>query len=175
MGEDLYGLICSMRFFVLGLTLSVLEGLGQGTGPTNPYVEGRVVDAATGSAVREAVVTISYEAPPKAGVSLNSGNHLGQSATTGDDGSFRMIAPVDVPFHLQVDGHGFVSTGTFMGRAPDAERIRLKAGEAKTGLVLKLVREASLGGRIVDRETGEGVAGLPVHALLRTKQRGRSN
>jgi protocatechuate 3,4-dioxygenase beta subunit len=135
-------------------------------------VEGKIVDSAGGLPVAGARVVLARIDKP--GAAISAGLYETKPAegdpdpkadraavVTGDDGIFRFRIKAPARFSLFVDAKGFVRTPT--GVSPETT-LSLEPGHPKTGILLRLTRELSLSGRVIDADTGEPVPKLAVRA-----------
>ena len=115
-------------------------------------VSGTVVEAASGDAVRKAVVTITWQGTPKAW------------ATTRTDGSgkFRFEGLPAGKFELRAIKTG-IGTAVYGGNGARelGEFLVLGDGESREGLTLRFVHSGSVSGRVVDAD-GDPVLGAQV-------------
>jgi hypothetical protein len=122
-------------------------------------IAGRVVERATGSPLKNAVVRLRQsQAAPR-----QSASQIAQQ--TDENGQFLFLNVPAGEWELSADKRGFV-TGTYKASNydPKGEPLTIKASEQVTDLVLMLVPQAALVGRVLDPE-GEPVEGARVSAL----------
>ncbi|MCL4842761.1 MAG: hypothetical protein KJZ79_13020 [Bryobacteraceae bacterium] len=135
-------------------------------------VRGQVVDSFTGLGVAEARVILQrtdrgsfhpegdFWSVPSEEASQASADRL--AVVTGAGGRFEFVveAPATVRLFASAEGYVRLVGGTGLMFA-------LKPGDERASLVLKLHREGSISGRVIDIDTREPVAGLAVGALTR--------
>jgi Carboxypeptidase regulatory-like domain len=117
-------------------------------------LEGQVLNAITGEPVRKAQLTLQF---------VGQGTPL--SATSDAKGKFTLtkVAPGDYVVYVRHPAFDPVKVGI----RPDGSRgelIHLEAGEAKTGLTVKLTPYGAIAGRVLD-EDGDPIKGMHVAAL----------
>lgn len=86
------------------------------------------------------------------------------------DGGFRFKVKLPATVMLFVSAQGYVRTRLRFIR--DQVEYVLKAGDARTDIVLAIDAEAGLYGRVIDTDTRQGVAGLTVTPYSYTKNAG---
>ena len=126
-------------------------------------MEGRVVNAATGDAVRKVNLTLTS----------NHDSPEPLTAQTDDKGgfSFQDLAPGS--YRLIGEKAGFEKQHYGAGLNPNVGALfAVKAGEAVKGVTFKLVPNAVIGGRVLDQD-GETMPNLVVSALRSTYVRGK--
>jgi hypothetical protein len=107
-------------------------------------IHGIVSNAATGEGLRKAYVRL---------ISSTS-TEIAYPATTNDQGAFAIenIAPGN--YRLEAERTGFLTSD--YGSQPGSEQarvlLRLSAGQSATGIEIKLVPQASVSGRVLDRD-----------------------
>ncbi len=131
------------------------------------FVEGTVVGADGAGRLAKASVQVLYEKAPDGKGPLTSMTAKGQGTSTGEDGRFRVEAIQGVPFHLWVMREGYVSVGQDVWNSPKEARIELDGD--KTGVLVTLKPEASLGGLLFDPELDRPIAGVTVVARHRVQ------
>ncbi len=119
-------------------------------------IEGQVVSKATGTPLKNAVVKLQR-------VAGYSQDPLIQQ--TNEEGRFRFTDLQPGDWEVSADQRGFVP-GKYGGRRflPQGSRISLKADQQIRDLVVKLVPQATIAGRVLDTE-GEPVEGARVAVL----------
>ena len=124
-------------------------------------IAGQVMSAATGEPLRRATVTLRSVDGEEAGT------------ITGAEGCFRFDHVVPGGYRLAAERSGYISQsyGAYRGRGP-GETIRLRPGETRTDLVLRLRPQATLRGRVID-EDGEPLPDTEVTAMRRIYRGGR--
>lgn len=130
-------------------------------------VEGHVFDAQTGEPLKKVSVhLVRYAAS-------NRRNAQAYSDTSNADGSFRFESVEPGDYVLSGSRTGFLPT-QYGAKSPNARgtSIHLGPGQRMTEIVLKLVPQAVISGRLVD-EDGDPVANAYVVALKRTWIRGK--
>ncbi|MBI5083546.1 MAG: carboxypeptidase regulatory-like domain-containing protein [Acidobacteria bacterium] len=139
--------------------------------PQTGFVEGTVVDAASGAPLATATVTVRYDRNPAGSGRLTSQNTAGNVTTTSVDGRFRLEAVAGIPFHFAVKREGYTSIGEAFGRE-GPNTYTLQPAKEISGVVVRLDPEASLSGRVFDPELNKPVAGLTVQAMMKTRSDG---
>lgn len=114
------------------------------------YIEGRVKETGSGKPIPG--TTITYE------------DRFPQSATTGAEGSFRILLPADRPVNLLVEHADYDAKRVFNNNAGAPISTQAMAGQSLEILLGTGYPKLTFRGRIVDAETGEPLAGLPVIA-----------
>ncbi len=99
----------------------------------SPRVEGRIVDAADDHPVAGAKITICHEDRGE--------DYRGNSAESGDDGYFAIVAPERTPFHLAIEKAGYVSQGDHSGKRPESRSYFMKDFDKHAGVRYRLVKE----------------------------------
>jgi hypothetical protein len=113
----------------------------------------KVIDAVTLSGIPGAKVRLTQSAPFRA--------HQG---TTGNDGTFAVSVPANARIEIgDVGAEGYA--------AADPERIQMSGAPATA--TVRLMRTGTLAGCILDADSGEPLAGVPVEPLHFTWVRGR--
>ncbi|HJZ97888.1 MAG TPA: carboxypeptidase-like regulatory domain-containing protein [Candidatus Solibacter sp.] len=125
--------------------------------PERASIEGSVLNAATGEAVRKAQVTM-HIVPPTLGAPV--------SFTTDANGkfSFTKLAPGNYVMMVRHSSFEMVK----LGIRPDGnmgELIVLAPGESKTGFIVKMTPYGAIAGRVLD-EDGDPVKGLRIDAMV---------
>ncbi len=131
------------------------------------FVEGTVVGRDGAGPLAKASVQVLYEKAPDGKGSVNSDTAKGKATVTGEDGRFRLEALEGVPFHLAVARAGYVSVGQDIWNGPKEARIELDGD--KSGVLVKLAPEASLGGQLFDPELDRPIVGVTVIAHHRVQ------
>lgn len=147
-----------MRIFLLALAISAAAP-AQSPEP-RASLEGAVVDEVTGAPVPRSAVTLTDTA---ADASL-------PLVFTGADGRFRFDALPPGAYSLTASKRGYLDIGDAPGQFP--LRLRLEPGQARHGLLYKLVPQGVITGRVFD-EFNEPAEGAYVTALILRRSRGR--
>ena len=145
-----------LRLFVAGLIVTAQTALV----PPRPTgaIAGRAVDIDTGRPIPGAIITMMGAEHPRA-------------IQTDGDGRFRLV---DVPSGavLFASKRGYLDWSEMRYPSWAGNRVLFQAGETRRDVVVTLIREAVISGRIVD-ESGDPVVGLDVTVLSRTYVAGR--
>ena len=160
----------------LGIALlcgSALIGAAQlGVNPKPPQppqtgmIVGRVVDAASGEPISEAIVQLTprgaAEIAPNARVMADGEGRF----------FFSALGPGEYHLYVTKDGH---APGAFRQRHPSgpSEYVTLAADERRTDIEVALWKYGVIGGTVVD-EAGEPIVGVTVRALLKSVLAGRT-
>jgi hypothetical protein len=115
--------------------------------PKPGRIEGRVIDAGSGDAVRKVLVV------------LRRGNEPGIGTYTGSDGKFSFNEVEPGPYTLSGERDGY--TG---GSQPKDNVVNVKPGDPDAPVTLKMRRTGALSGRVLDVD-GDPVAGASVQVL----------
>jgi len=135
------------------------------------FIEGTVVDAASGAPLSQATLTVRYDKAPDGSNRLTSQNTIGNNTKTATDGRFRIEVLPGIPFHFAVTRDGYTSIGESFGHT-DPNAHTLQPGKDKTGVVVRLNPESSLAGLVYDPELQKPVPGITVRAMLKTRSSG---
>ena len=128
------------------------EPAGETTKPA--FVEGRVVDAKSGEAVKRALVI------------LRRGNDRGIGAYSNAAGSFAFQTVEPGSYTLSAERDGYIADH---GAKPSI--VNLKPGQAESSLVLKLLRTGAVSGRVLDAD-GEPVIGASIQIQPASQKKG---
>lgn len=139
------------------------------TAPKTGFVEGTVVDAASGAALTQATVNVRYESAPDGSGRLTSVNERGNTAETGVDGRFRLEVVGGVPFHFAVKRKGYISVAEEFG-FQDPNPHKVETGKEKTGVMVRLNPESALAGSVYDPELRKPAEGVMVMAMMRMRR-----
>jgi hypothetical protein len=133
-------------------------------------VEGKVIDGATSLPVAGARVALArvdrpgarisqafYETEVSTGAQDPKADHM--SAVTGDDGAFRFLVEGPAKFVLFADAAGYAKKPFEISRDTP---YNVKPGSLKTDIVIRLVRQARISGRVIDADTLQPLANLSV-------------
>ena len=140
-----------LLFFCPDALLSFQHPAGETTKP--PFVEGRVIDAKSGEAVKKALVI------------LRRGKDRGIGAYSDAAGNFA-FQPVEPGLYaLSAERDGYIADP---GAKPTI--VNLKPGDPESSLLLKLLRTGAISGRVLDTD-GEPVMGanIQIHAASQKK------
>ena len=148
-----------MRFIVLLLAALVIVGLLRGQDAPKGVIEGTVVDEVTGEPVRRAAVVLTFYALGRQPESL--------LATSGADGRFQ--------FDELEAGTGMLAASKNGYLEPSNNRpapVQLAAGEQKDGVVIRLMPQGIIAGRVTD-DDGSPLQNVQVQVMVRVKFGGR--
>jgi 5-hydroxyisourate hydrolase-like protein (transthyretin family) len=125
------------------------------------YIEGRVVNAATGEPVRNARLTLTRQDNPAGGTAMP----VGYFTASDGRGQFAMkdIGPGKYKFTAERAGFAEMEYGARRPGRPGAT-LSLDAGQRLTGVIFRLTPHAVIAGRILD-EDGDPVEGAQVQAM----------
>ncbi len=123
-------------------------------------IEGQVVNQATGAPLKNAIVKLQLRSPYS-----SSADYDPLVQQTNEEGRFLFTNLIPRDWELSAERRGFVP-GKYGGRRflPQGSRMSLKADQQIRDLVLKLVPQATIAGRVLDAE-GEPVEGARVAVL----------
>ena len=138
-----------MKRWVLGLILLLTAGCCWGQ--TLYRIAGRVVSKADGRALAGATVTIS----------VVQGGRVVASMVSGEDGGFAFEGVKVGKYSLSGAAQGYLSASYDEHEQFSSAIVTGVAGLDTESLVLKLVRAATISGRVID-EAGDGVRGAQV-------------
>jgi hypothetical protein len=128
------------------------------------FIEGRVVNAATGDAVRKVNLTLASNHDPHDGP---------LTAQTDDKGGFSFQGLAPGSYRLSAEKTGFARQQYGARLNPNVGAIlAVKAGDVLKDLTFKLVPNAIIGGRVLDQD-GETMPNLVVAVLHSTYARGK--
>jgi len=126
-------------------------------------IEGRVVNAATGDAVRRVNLTLGSNQEP----------HDPATAQTDDKGGFSFQQLTPGTYRLSGEKAGFERQAYGARLNPNVgPLLAVKPGEAVKDVIFKLVPNAVIGGRVMDQD-GEAMPNLVVSVLRSTYVRGK--
>lgn len=128
----------------IGLLLAVSVWAADNNPQAPCTVSGRIVNAVTGEPLKKAQLTLSQ-----------MGFDSSYSAATDEGGGFCLAAVGAGTYELVIQKRGFVKTG---------RAITLAAGENTAGIVVRIVPQGVIAGRVVDRE-GDPLSGVTVQAI----------
>ena len=138
-------------------------------GPRTGMIVGRVVDAASGQAVGEAIVQLTLRGYAESVPNSPNGRIMADG-----DGRFFFSGLPPGEYHLYAtkDGH---APGAYRQRRPSgpSEYVALAADERRTDVEVPVWKYGVIGGTVVD-EAGEPVVGITVRALPRSVIAGRT-
>ncbi len=90
------------------------------------------MDAADGSPIAGAKITICVED--------RADDYRGNTAESGDDGYFAIVAPEKTAFHLAIEKAGYVSQGEHPGKRPESRSYFMKDFDKHAGVRYRLVK-----------------------------------
>lgn len=129
-------------------------------------VEGRVLNSATGEPLRKAQVTLTRSGA-SGGRTGSARGEMPHATITDSEGRFTFKDIEPGQYRAQAERNGFVRVERRAGTL-----ITLAPGQALQGVLLKLLPQAVIAGRVLD-EDGEPLADAPVQALRITYAYGK--
>jgi hypothetical protein len=130
--------------WAIGLFLAVAVWSADNNPQAQCTVSGRLVNAVTGEPLKKAQLTLSHTASDSS-----------YAATTDDGGSFCLAAAEAGTYKLVIQKIGFVKT---------VQALALMAGQTTAGIILRIVPQGVIAGRVVDRE-GDPISAATVQAI----------
>ncbi len=139
-------------------------------------IEGLVVNANTGEAVRKANITLQPFSNGGMGGTISAGPMAPAApyaATTGVDGKFRIDKVEPGSYRLRAERQGFLRQEYGAGnRYMMGTTVKVEAGQELRDLKFALLPQAVITGRVLDSD-GEPLARVQIQALRRRYVRGR--
>jgi hypothetical protein len=150
----------------------------QAPAQNSPEISGQVIDNSSKQPLAGARVALVQFGPGRSVPndifskfeSYADGEKGVQPATTGEDGRFHFPVKVGGQYALKVRREGYTNYGDAVART-----YSIQAGEPLPQVVVGLDRPSSISGKVVDRETGEPLAGWSVLAWYWRVESGSRN
>lgn len=114
------------------------------------YIRGRVAEKGSGTPIAAATITYDHRYP--------------QAATTDSDGAFQMLLPSNDPVNLLVEHPDHDEKRVFNTNAGDPITAQALTGQTLEILLGTGFPKLTFRGRVVDADTGQPLAGMPVIA-----------
>jgi protocatechuate 3,4-dioxygenase beta subunit len=132
------------RFWATGLLLAMAAWAADNQPPVPCSLSGSVVNAVTGEPLKKAQLTLR-----------DTASDSSYTAATDEAGAFCLVAAEAATYELIIQKTGFAATG---------QTLKLMAGQATSGAIIRIAPQGVIAGRVTDRD-GDPISGVSVQAI----------